>query len=430
MADGKQVFDTDGLNEGLENLLKKTDDTVKKVSGTLFKNLSDSVKKTADSINSHTSEMLDNATKSQKAYESEVNKINENKKDALEEILSLEISGFEKSKALREEELSVIERAYELGVISAEEYFESLSLFRDKYFSKSSEGWLNHINNVIKENKRLTDEQKKALTNTAKDMSKNIQDMFESIAEEREKLEEKLESYGGIKGTHTFDFGDKKETFTTLADIESQNKRLIRYYDLMMIAQRRINDYWRTDTGDFNVDNKNLKLRQEYFSQMRDMSVDEASDFASIVAYSDEKELFKHLAGFENRQYLSEKISNLLFSDETKNVADNAGKSLGKDFSQALLDEMDSLGGEFFTKGQNALKSFSDGFMANFDSLIDALSKKISESAVGVLGNEFGGVPRSNVENNWNYSIYQSGSPEDTIRLIREQEELKKMLSS
>ncbi len=433
MADGTLIFDTelntDGLNEGLENLSKNSGDAAKKVSGSLLKNLSDSAKKTAESINSYTSEMMDSAISNQKAYESEVNRINENKKKALEEFLALELSNFEKSKALREEELSVIERAYELGVISADEYFESLSFFRDKYFSESSDGWISHITEVIKENKRLTDEQKKALTNTAKDMADNIQDMFESIAKEREKLEEKLESYGGIKGSHTFDFGDKKQTFTTLADTAAQNERLIRYYELMMEAQKRINDYWRTDTGDLLVDNKNLKLRQEYFSQMRDMSVDEATDFASLIAFADEKELFSHLAGFENRQYLAESISNLLFSDETKGTADSAGRNLGKEFSMSLLDEMESLDGEFFIKGQNAMKSFSDGFMANFDSLIGALSKKISESAVSVFGSETGAVS-NNIENNTSYNIYPGSSPQDTIRLIREQEEIKKMLSS
>ncbi len=434
MADGTLIFDTelntDGLNEGLENLSKSSKDTAKKVSGSILKTISDSAKKTADSINSYTTEMMNEAIQSQKSYESEVNRINENKQKALEEFLSLELSNFEKSKALREEELLVIERAYELGVISADEYFESLSIYRDKYFSESSDGWISHITEIIKENKRLSDEQKKALTNTAKDMADNIQDMFESIAKEREKLEEKLKSYGGIKGTHTFDFGDQKQTFTTLADTNKQNERLIRYYDLMMKAQQRINDYWRTDTGDLAVDNKNLKLRNDYFSQMRNMSVDEATDFAGLIAYTDKDELFKHLAGFENRQYLAEKISNVLFSDETKSAADSAGRNLGKDFSQSLLDEMESLDGEFFIKGQNAMKSFSDGFMANFDSLIGALSKKISESAVSVLGNDFGVVNPGNVQNNWNYNIYQSGSPQDTIRLIREQEELNKMLSS
>ena len=57
-------------------------------------------------------------------------------------------------------------------------------------------GWLTNY----KRFNVLTDEQKKALTNTAKDMSKNIQDMFQSIAEEREKLEEQLKAlYAKVK---------------------------------------------------------------------------------------------------------------------------------------------------------------------------------------------------------------------------------------
>ena len=134
------------------------------------------------------------------------------------------------------------------------------------------------------------------------------------------------------------------------------------------------------------------------------------------------------MSGFENRQLLAEKISNLLFSDETKSVAEVSGRNLGKDFSLSLLDEMGSLDGEFFIKGQNAMESFSQGFMANFDSLINALSKKISESAVSVFGSELTGGT-NNVENNWSYNIYSDGSPQDTIRLIREQEEIKRMLS-
>ncbi|MDO4618450.1 MAG: hypothetical protein Q4B31_02890 [Clostridia bacterium] len=425
MADGTLIFDTEldanGLNKGLEALSKSSGESAKKVSDSILKNITKPIKETAEAMSDATEQMVTDAVSADK-------RISESRLATLEHYLECEIKNFEKTKELRSEELSAIEKSYELGIISTDQYFKSLADYRDKYFESGSSGWLSYVTGVISENKRLTDEQKRALTNVCEDMSDNIKDMFQSIAKEREKLEEKLNSYGSLTGKKIFDFGDgKREEFLTLADTEAQNERLEDYLHFMMSAQKRINEYWRTDTGDRALDEKNLKLRNEYFSQMRDMSIDEATDFASLLTNVKDTEFNAHLASFERRQYLSEEISNLLFCEETKSAAQNAAINLGKDFSDALLDEMESVDGELYMRGQSAAESFGSGFMESFRAILMSLSEEIANGTSIVSHDSLMGIVGGNIENNTSYNIYPADSASDTIRAIKEYEEVKRL---
>ena len=158
------------------------------------------------------------------------------------------------------------------------------------------------------------------------------------------------------------------------------------------------------------------------------MSVEDATDFARTISGSTEENFFSHLGAFEERERLADEISKTLYSSDVKEAAEDAAKNLGNNFTSALSEEFESLSGKFFSNGQSACESFGKGFMSSLNSVLDELSSSISAGVSGLgYGNIFGGGV-SNVENNTSYNIYNPQSPDETIRLMREKDEMKKMM--
>ncbi|MBS7297530.1 MAG: hypothetical protein KIG65_00455 [Eubacteriales bacterium] len=432
MADGSIVFDTelntDGLNEGLSNLAQSTKGEMKSVSDEVNNELTRSLTEAANNINTRVNSVYANALLASRNYGSESEKITEKKGMSEKAYAKLVKSNLEQIEQMRKEELEALELTYELGIISTQEYFAGLENYRNRYFANGSVEWMKYTAEILKHNKKLAEEQQKALSTAAENTAEEIGEIFEKIGEKREKLSEKLSSYGGISNTNRIIGDDIDIKYTSLSDIDEHNEKLEEYLQLMTNAKSRIDNYWRTDTGDREIDEKNAKLRNDYFSQMRDMSVDEATDFARALSGTGDEKLFEHLEAYEEREALAERISNLLYSGDVADAAQNAAQNLGVDFTAALAEEIDSLSGKFFSSGESACESFGEGFMAELGNVMVELSKAIADGVSGLGYDSILNGSASNVENNTSYNIYNSASPEETIRLLRDREELKRLM--
>lgn len=432
MADGSIVFDTElnpeGLNKGLENLGENSGASLKSLSDTVNRQLSEAFGDAARQVKTQTKTITDEAIASEKQYESESERVQNNRKKAEAEYVEFLKNNLDRINGIRRDELECLELSYELGIISTEEYFTRLEDFRDRYFTKGSADWLNYTGKILEHNQKLAAEQEKALTKAAEETAENINDIFEELEKNREKLSEKISSYGGISHKNKITGDGIDIEYVSLANIEKHNEELEEYLRLMTQVQERINSYWSTDTGDLETDEKNRELRNSYFGQIRDMSIEDATDFARTISGTGDEDLFSHLSAYEQREKLAGEISKLLYSSEVTDAAKNAANNLGTNFSDALAKELESLSGKFFTSGQSACESFGNGFMSSLSAVLRELSKSVS---AGISGLGYGGISSgnvSNVENNTSYNIYNPQSPEETIRLMREKDELKKMM--
>lgn len=432
MADGSIVFDTelntDGLNNGIRELGENSGEGLKNVSDTVNKELAEAFGKAAAEVKTQTGIITESAIAAEKAYGSESERVIADKRKSEEEYLQYLRDNLDKIKGIRDDELKCLELSYEMGIIDTEEYFSRLEDFRDRYFSKGSSEWLNYTGKILQHNQKLADEQQKALTKAAEETADKINDVFEELEKEQNKLSEKLSSYGGISRKNKIKADGGDIDYVSFADIDKQNEQLEEYFRLMTNAQRRINEYWKTDTGDAETDERNRQLRNSYFGQIRDMSIEDATDFARTISGTEDGVLFSHLDAYEEREKIADRISRTLFSTEVSEAAETAAKNLGSDFTDALGDELSSLSDKFFASGKSACESFGEGFLSSLDAVLGDLSRAVISGAAGLGydGALQGGS--SNVENNTSYNFYNAASPQETIRLLREREELKKMM--
>lgn len=416
MADGTINFDT-GLNSDLGKLSEKVN-----------KELGESLKKIGEEAKASAFAITSDAVNAEKKYEAEKERIQSKRKNSDQKYLDFLRDNVNKIRSLRQEELKCLEASYDLGIISTEEYYQGLENYRDRYFRKGSAKWIDYTAEILEHNKKLADEQEKALLDAAETTADDIKNVFSALEKEQAALSEKMQNLP-IHQNNKLKSGEGTIEFVSLANIEKQNDVLEEYLYYMSEAQRKISDFWRTDTDDAALNEKNAGLKRDYFSQMRDMSIEDALDFAKALLGNTEEALYKHLGAFEEREMLAESISKALFSEETADAADSAARNLGKNFSDALADELSSLSGKFFSSGESACESFGEGFMATLDRVLSGLSSRIS-AGVMALGydNLLSGGDTNNIENNTNYNIYGSSTPTETIRLMREKEQMKKMM--
>lgn len=432
MADGTIIFDTElnseGLSSDLGNLSKESQTELAKLSETVNKELSESLKKIGEEAKAQALSVTSDAVNAEKKYESEKERLESKRKNSEQLYLDFLKNNVNKIRALREEELKCLEASYELGIISTEDYFSRLEDYRDRYFSKGSAEWIDFTVEILEHNKKLADEQEKVLLSAAETTAEDIKSVFDTLEKERESLSEKMQNLP-ISRNNKIIGGDETIEFISLADITRQNEFLEEYLHYMSEAQSKISSYWRTDTDDEALNEKNAALKSDYFSQMRDMPIEEALDFARALLGNTEEKLYEHLGAFEERKMLAEQISKALFSEEAADAADSAARNLGDNFTDALSEELSSLSGKFFSSGESACESFGEGFMATLDSVLSNLSAKIAAGMSSLGYGEFAaGGDTNNIENNTSYNIYGSSAPTETIRLMREKEQMKKMM--
>lgn len=136
--------------------------------------------------------MPPDAIAAEKLYQSESERIQDSKKKAETLYLDNLKDNLDKIRQLRDEEIKCLKSSYELGLISTEEYFSRLADFRDRYFEYGSTGWQNYSAEILKHNKKLSDEQEKALAEAAETVSESIKKRYDAIAKERKILRKRL----------------------------------------------------------------------------------------------------------------------------------------------------------------------------------------------------------------------------------------------
>ncbi len=406
------------LSEYLNKAKKESEALSEEIAKELSDTMTDMQKETLRNLSSITSEAISN----ERLYLKESEQIQNAKSRAETKYLAQLQSTLERVKGLRNEELRCLKMSYEYGIIGTAEYYSQLENCRDRYFSRGSVKWLEYTDKLLEHNQNILNAQEEALLNACKTTADGIKEQFELIDKEQEKLKNKLGDFGGIAQKNILKTDSGDIPFFSLSNLGAQNDMLEEYLHYMTLAQEKINSIWKTGTGDEKRDEKNIELRNSYFAQIRDMSITDATDFARLIKGVSMENLAEHLGEYERRQELSESISKSLFASEITDTATLAGKNLGEEFTDALADELSELDGKFFTSGESACKSFGEGFLASLSEVMAKLTASIDINAI------IRGGTGSNVENNTSYNIYQNGGAEDTLRLLREKEEMKSML--
>ena len=201
-------------------------------------------------------------------------------------------------------------------------------------------------------------------------------------------LEDKLKGFGSLYSSGTVKFAGEEIEIVSLADVEKQTQALEDYAQALLDVKAR---------GD---------VPQEFFSKLRDLSVEEGTKFAKALLMADDKTFNKYVDDLQLKWDASDKISKLLYADEAKEVQKEIKQSF-EDFG-AGLDE----------KGKQNAEAWGEGFLQEVRKQLPSILAEIN-SALGSLISapqlSISGAGGGSVINNYNsattYHLASSNEP-------------------
>ena len=237
---------------------------------------------------------------------------------------------------------------------------------------------------------------KKSIVESFKTMAEGVFDSISDIEKAEENLSNKLKSFGTLyekgKKTVSIDGLTIEKDVIELSDIEAQNNTL----------------------KDYAAALKNLEKRgvsKEFFSEMRDLSVDDGLLFAEKLLSLSAEEYESYMQQWEDKQNLSDVIAKELFGTDT----------------DELKKQFESQWGElpegFFDIGENAAETFGEGFMEQLKTTFESAKNMIIEGFGNLSVNVDGGGGNTT----YNINLSNGESTRSALSTLRQQELLKEM---
>lgn len=301
--------------------------------------------------NSLKSLVTDSRTEAQKVQE----KANETML-ASEEFYASESLRIAKEKEEQEyqQKLANAKDAEEVAKIKAER--------EKKIQEEADQAYLDGLKKTAEEERKLYDARLKDQEN----FKKQVVDAYTKLAEEslsnieelqktQESFAKKLSDYGSLTSTVKIESSTDTREFTTLADLDEQNETLEHYRDLLLQIKDREN------------------VPQEFFTTLRDMSVEEGISFAETLLKADETSFNAYIEDWKAKQQLANDISKTLYEDEAN--------ALGEE----ILNEFDTLTDEMFGVGTDFAAELGEGFMSGFGGILEWVRENIAQSLSGLF---------------------------------------------
>lgn len=284
----------------------------------------------------------------------------------------------------------------EFGVISEEEYYDKLESIRDAYFSRNSQEWYKYTSEIYEYRLGSLKEYENAVKEHFSETAEGAEKLLSQISEAREKYEGKLLDFAGEeKGfeTHTIKIHGYYPTGDplvfdehTLSDLDEDIERLKDFNETIEALKARGNE----------LSPENFK---EFFSEMRNLSVEDANILAKLLLKENDKDFIDYLADYKEKKLLSEEISKNLYKDDFSYAAEEIKAELSESFSE--------IPNEFFELGGLTAENFKEGFIGELQNLFSGVSEILNEEGISLSINSEASGGQKNF--NATYNFYGSG---------------------
>ncbi len=244
---------------------------------------------------------------------------------------------------LLEREREALNKQYRDGLISAKEYYDSLTAIRDKWFAEGSNDWLAYSDEIA-------EGLKSEITNAYSDIFSYVSDKIGAVVQKQEGLLSNLQGYAKLTKTVTVDNwyenGDPLQ-WTELKSFKKETKVLRSFADDMDAVRKRLT------SGGYDTD-----FVDSFISNIAAMSVEEGAAYASLLAGADASEFYEYIAGYKEYMNAADDVSKNVFHDEFERAVDNSYEYLiGK-----LEDAGFTVPRSFLDIGKSSGESFGEGF--------------------------------------------------------------------
>lgn len=424
-------------------ITQKLGDSVKKVLSQIRQSInelkSDSIstaKETVDEVNNTVSqsvstlnEDINSAVRYRTEYDALMNKkrlgnltTSENK---YAQILKSNIDYYED---LRDEEFNNIKIQYDLGEITAAEYYSKLAVLRDTYFEEGSSEWAKYTIKILNYGRDIIEQQEKQLNDIFKSITSEYNKSFNEIMSKQESMYNKLTGISDIYDRVSFTSPKTGNTYKwlQLSDIDSEVKALTRYNDALISVKDRTDEIFEG----FGLDKSNLnKVKSEFFEQLAQLNVGEAIGFSNYLMNQSDEKLVHYLEKWVEKINLSEVISKTLYYDEADAVVEAYTQDLTTALSEEMIKGLAEIPDVFYQSGTESCNEFRDGFLSAFDNVMNEITVEIDKKLTLMMPDVSYPVTNNSITNNSSYNIYESSSPQDTVLEIYKQDTKKRMLT-
>ena len=227
---------------------------------------------------------------------------------------------------------------------------------------KADKVYLEGLKNTAEKERKIYDAKQKDIENyrkkvigVYKELAEEIYDKISDVQSAEQSMSRKLKDFGALTGTVTVTDADGSTTsYNRLLDLSEQTEKLREYSDLLQSVKARGG------------------VPREFFSIMRDMSVEEGISFAQTLMNASDSDFDKYISDWTEKQETATLISKELYAEETAEIAN----SIDTEF-QKIADKM-------FPEGENAAEKWGEGFMEKITSMIDTFYSGFTNSLLGI----------------------------------------------
>ncbi len=319
---------------------------------------------------------------------------------------------------------SVIERIEAMN----KKHYESLESLRNNYFSMGEDDWKSYTDAIyefcVSSIENIEKEEKSAILGVLRDVTGEIENSYEVLMNKQEKMENKLKGYGGLyrdKG------GEGLYKDISLDNIERSIEVLHTYNNNLSNLKARLYDFFPTEGVSEDVKQKNQEYVKEFFAEVADMSVEEASMFTAYLGTLSNESFGKYIGSWAEKLDLSETIAKKLYSDENAELFEESAKSMSDALTDSLKKHFGSVPSSFFEQGVLAAGGFGDGFNYAIDKVLSDVNLKLENAFENMEGMIYPAPVSSVVNNKTSYNIYNS-EPKSTALEIYKTDTMKRML--
>ena len=253
------------------------------------------------------------------------------------------------NKKQQQRKLDNLKNALDLELITKQEYYERLKVFRDENLRQGTDAWYKCTEEIAAYNQRLVEETEK---------------QYEKIIQIREELSEKLSQK--LLGSEpwletsrvTFKGMGKNGTDLVYNDAELKDFRT----EVQLLENYR----------DRLLELKELgNVPQGIFTDIAKMSVENGLQAANVILATEEEKRKEFFAGYAGHRTAAEGISaellDLLYDSELKGTEiSKTGTGTGKTqsgFGELLKATFDEVPESYYTLGEDAGSAFGEGFL-------------------------------------------------------------------
>ena len=254
----------------------------------------------------------------------------------------------ERDKA-RQKEQDRIEWLYSKGLISAKEYYDSMTRYRDRWFEKGTDEW-EDFNKTVIENL---------------DFSSVISEKLDAVLDKQKSMRDKL--YDSVSLYQTYEpglkIGGEAVKLNVATNWGFEKQKLQNYFDTFDDLKNRVD------------------MPTELLDDIRNMSRDEGMQFMQVLQNMDDDELKKYIEDYKSYFDLANKGSEDMYADDAVQTAKDTAEEIAQQLKDAGFEVPDT----FFELGKTSVKRFGEGFEEQLKTIKEKMNSSVASALVKYL---------------------------------------------